>query len=357
MDSDNLVCPVCRGLWSECGIEYSRKCNNKIDYSCKYGCKAKKKPIEKYSYTDINLDSLKELSHSNFAKALSNPISKIKTKTYRKHIILPDKQVTPDSPTEHLSWIGKYISEKRPDVIIDLGDFADMESLSSYDRGKTSFEGRRYVKDIKAAKNGMDILTKPFRDISGYDPEMHLTVGNHEFRIQRVIDDDQRLEGTLSIDNLEYESFGWKVHPFLEIVEVDGVHYSHYFCNQLSGKPIGGESVLLRLKNIGFSFVMGHQQMYLTGVRSLNNGKRIRGIVQGACYLHDEDYRGPQSNNEWRGIFVLHEVCDGDYSLMEISLDYLCRRYEGIPVWEFMKMNYPDIFYSSTWMKHQMKNK
>jgi len=138
-----------------------------------------------------------------------------------------------------------------------------------------------------------------------------------------------------------------------EVIEVDGIHYSHYFCNPLSGKSIGGESILLRLKNIGFSFVMGHQQIYLTGIRSLNNGKRIRGIVQGACYLHDEDYRGPQSNNEWRGIFVLHEVQDGDYSLMEVSLDYLCRRYEGMPVWEFMQKNYPEIFAKSTWMKHQ----
>ena len=270
---------------------------------------------------------------------------------------MPDKQVTPNSPTDHLRWIGMYIEEKRPDVIVDLGDFSDMESLSSYDRGKMSFEGRSYLKDIEAAKNAMDIMTKPFRNINGYNPEMHLVCGNHEFRIERVVEEDRRLEGTLSIDDLEYESFGWKVHPFLEIAVVDGVHYSHYFCNQLSGKPIGGESILTRLKNIGFSFVMGHQQIYLTGTRSLSNGKRIRGILQGSCYLHDEVYRGPQSNGEWRGIFILHEVHDGDFSLMEVSLDYLCRRYEGVPVWRFMQKKYPEIFEKSTWMKFQRNNK
>ncbi len=375
-----LICPVCNKNWDKVGNEWHRNNCNKIDYQCS-GCGSKRKPINSsidIEYTQLQEDTttlhagklrvfgqpehwptiygpkkMPEINYDDLGDLEDILGKKTDKKSFRKHIVLPDMQVTPDSPKDHLEWISKYISEKRPDVIINLGDFADMESLSSYDKGKTSFEGRRYIKDVKAAKEGMEILTKSFKDIKDYNPEMHLTIGNHEYRISRVVEDDPRLEGTLSIDNLEYESFGWRVHPFLEIAEIDGVHYSHYFCNQLSGKPIGGESVLLRLKNIGFSFVMGHQQIYLTGIRSLNNGKRIRGIVQGSCYLHDEEYRGPQSNNEWRGIFILHEVQDGDYSLMEISLDYLCRRYEGVPVWEFMLNKYPEIFIKSTWMKHQ----
>lgn len=346
-----LICNNCEKNWEDVGISWRRKYSNKIDYRCR-NCNSKRKPIEK-----IKREFREEGKYFIFK---NNDIPKKKkqvrsNKEYRKHLVIPDCQIRPDSPTDFLSWIGTYISEKKPDVIVNLGDFADMESLNYYDKGKTSFEGRRYVKDINTSKRAMGILTSPFIHMKDYNPEMHLVLGNHENRITRVVEDDQRLEGTLSVDNLEYESFGWEVHPFLEVIELDGVHYSHYFCNQLSGKPIGGESVLLRLKTIGFSFVMGHQQVYLVGVRSLNNGRRIRGIVQGACYLNDELYRGPQSNNEWRGIFVLHEVKDGDYSLMEISLDYLCRRYEGIPVWKFMKDKYPDIFNKSTWMQQQMR--
>ena len=159
--------------------------------------------------------------------------------------------------------------------------------------------------------------------------------------------------GFMSVDDLEYESFGWTVHDFLKVVEIDGVAYSHYFYNPLSGRPYGGESIETRLKNLGFSFVQGHQQIYKVGTRCLNNGRRIRGLIQGSCYLHDEIYRGPQGNNEMRLIFMLHEVADGDYMLMEVSLDYLCRKYEGVRLWEFMKKKYPDLFRQSTWMRKQ----
>ena len=68
-----------------------------------------------------------------------------------KHLIIPDTQVKPDVDLSYLEWIGQYIVEKKPDVLIQIGDFADMPSLSSYDIGKKSFEGRRYKDDIKAA--------------------------------------------------------------------------------------------------------------------------------------------------------------------------------------------------------------
>ena len=52
------------------------------------------------------------------------------------HLVIPDSQVKYGESYEFLSWIGKYIVEKRPDVVVHLGDFADMESLSSYEIGR-----------------------------------------------------------------------------------------------------------------------------------------------------------------------------------------------------------------------------
>ena len=65
---------------------------------------------------------------------------------------IPDTQVKPGVPLVHLSWIGEYLASKKPDVIICAGDFADMESLSSYDIGKKSFEGRSYERDIEVSQ-------------------------------------------------------------------------------------------------------------------------------------------------------------------------------------------------------------
>jgi hypothetical protein len=277
-----------------------------------------------------------------------------------KHLVIPDCQVTPDSPTDHLEWIGKYIVEKQPDVVVHLGDFADMESLSSYDIGKRQYEGRRYRRDIEAAHEAMLTLLTPLIQHNNhkrqmkekqYRPRMVLTIGNHENRITRATENDAKLDGLMSISDLGYEVTGWEVVDYLHPIEIDGVHYSHYFYNPLSGRPYGGQSIDTRLKNLGFSFVQGHQQVYMVGVRPLNNGSRIRGLVCGSCYLHDEDYRGPQANGEWRGIFMLHEVRNGDYNLMEVSLDFLCRKYEGVGLATYMHDMHTDIYAKSLWMQ------
>jgi hypothetical protein len=94
-----------------------------------------------------------------------------------------------------------------------------------------------------------------------------------------------------------------------------------------------------KIKTLGRSFTQGHQQVLQYGVRPAwdSRGKPTmqHGLVAGACYLHDEDYMGPQGNAYWRGIVVCHEVRDGTYDPMFLSLDYLCRRYEGVPLEKF----------------------
>ena len=81
----------------------------------------------------------------------------------KTHLIIPDCQVKPGVPIDHLRWAGNYAAEKKPDVIINIGDFADMPSLSSYDVGKKSFEGRTYQADVEASRNGMALFVDPDR--------------------------------------------------------------------------------------------------------------------------------------------------------------------------------------------------
>ena len=71
-----------------------------------------------------------------------------------KHLVIPDVQAKPGDDFNFLSWIGKYCAREHPDVIVQIGDFADMPSLSEYDKGKKSFEGRSYKKDIVTGKQG-----------------------------------------------------------------------------------------------------------------------------------------------------------------------------------------------------------
>lgn len=250
-----------------------------------------------------------------------------------KHLFIPDIQAKEGVPLEHLKWIGQYILDKRPDVIIQIGDFADMPSLSSYDKGKKSFEGRRYKKDIDATTKAMNLLLQPMRDHNKrvkahkhaqYKPRMVLTLGNHEQRIERAVEMQPELEGMMSYDDLPY--LDWEVHDYLKPVFIDGVCYTHFMANPLTGQPYGGMAATI-LKNVGHSFVVGHAQKLEVATRHLITGQQQWGIIAGASYLHDESYKGHQGNQHWRGIIMLHDVKDGSFDPMFISLDYLKRRY------------------------------
>ena len=62
------------------------------------------------------------------------------------HLIIPDPHVKMGVSNDRLIWAGKFARELKPDVIICLGDWVNMDSLSHFDRGKKAFEGRRYNK-------------------------------------------------------------------------------------------------------------------------------------------------------------------------------------------------------------------
>lgn len=269
----------------------------------------------------------------------------------RVHAVVPDTQIRKGVPTDHLAWISAELVETKPDVIVVMGDWFDMPSLSSHDSpGSLTMEGARYEDDIKAGNDALDAFMAPIHAERArlirnkekqWKPELHFLLGNHEQRIERAINNNPKLAGTIGYHHLRIAQHGFTVHNFLNVVEIDGIWYSHYFYRPLSGRPYSG-SLDTRLKNVGRSFTQGHEQVLDGAMRHLANGDVQRGLVAGACYLHDESYKGPQGNQHWRGILMKYGVRNGRYSLREWSLDDLCHKYEGVYLDEYLRAKYPD---------------
>lgn len=260
------------------------------------------------------------------------------------HVVIPDTQAKYGVPTTHLSWGGRYIAEKyagHPRVkIIHVGDHHDMPSLSSYDRkGGKLMEGRRYKTDIEYGNRAWDIFNEPLEEaktVYDWQPEEHFLMGNHEYRIDRAVEQDAQMEGLITTDDLAVVAQGiWKVHPFLKPVWLDGIAYAHYFTARGTGRPLGGQSIDARIKTIGHSFGQGHQQGLWNGRREVIGGAHL-GLVCGSFYLHNEEYLGAQGNQHWRGIVICHDVRRGDYDPKTVSCRSLCERYEGKSLGVFM---------------------
>lgn len=255
----------------------------------------------------------------------------------RKHVVIPDTQVKPGVPTDHIQWLAQFIIDKLPDVIVIIGDWFDMPSLSSYDKGKKSFEGRTYLADIKAGNDALKLLMEPIQveikrreslHRKRWNPRLVCTLGNHEYRIVRTVEIQRELDGVVSLDHLDFAKWGFEVYPFLQPVTIDGVCYCHYFASGPKGQPIGSARQLI-LKN-HMSCIAGHQQGKDLSYDKRPDGSTITTAIVGSFYEHQELYMGPQGNQHWRGILTLHEVNNGSFDEMLVSLSFLKDRYGQI---------------------------
>jgi len=91
------------------------------------------------------------------------------------------------------------------------------------------------------------------------------------------------------------------------------------------GRPTTSASAMVG--KLHMSCIAGHQQGRQVAYGKRPDGSNITCIIAGSCYEHDEGYLDHQTNKHWRGLIVLHEVQDGSFDEMFVSLKYLRKKY------------------------------
>lgn len=252
-----------------------------------------------------------------------------------KILVIGDVHLKPKQPLNRMKWLGRYIVDEKPDIVVQIGDFGDFESLSSYDKGKKSFEGRKYSDDIKSVIDGQIELFKPINEyntllrskkLKQYKPRMVMLGGNHDQgRINRAINDDRKLEGTISVQDQRFTEFGWEYSPYKEIIELEGIYFSHHFQKGLMDSPISGNTATLGgniLKEMKDNAFQGHAHYLSIANSVLPSGRKIWGGSVGCYFEHEVDYVSKRAQQEWwRGLVMLnyYDKEIKDISLVEIS--------------------------------------
>lgn len=265
------------------------------------------------------------------------------------HIIIGDAHAKPGVSNRRFGWAGKFVADFCEEhindavTVIDMGDWEDMESLSSYDVGKRCYEGRRYQKDIQSAVEaraefGVPIArTKDKLKASkrrAISPKLVSLGGNHfERRIERAIENSPLLEGVISIEDGRAATYGWEYVPFLTPKEIDGIAYVHYWQGRGTSQPLGmgkyPAQTLLREKHC--STVVGHNHIWDVAVTRDGNGRRLFALSSG-CFLDPDQYENyaGQNNKDWtRCITILKDVQDGfpQGGFEMITIEELQKRY------------------------------
>lgn len=245
---------------------------------------------------------------------------------------MPDPHSHSDYGNDRADWIGKLLVDVKPDVFVNLGDQWDLPSLSAYDKGKASFQGRAYRKDLDAGLEFSERLWAPLRKAKKKKPFSVFLEGNHEERLSRVLNQHSELIDTIGFPDFDLDRDYDEVVRYKGqtpgTITIDDITYAHYFVTGVSGRGVSGEhpAYTLLTKHFG-SVTCGHTHTFDYSVRTDANGRRIHGLVAGVYQDYDSDWAGEMCKLWSRGVVIKRNVNKGDYSLQWVSLDELRQEY------------------------------
>ena len=218
-----------------------------------------------------------------------------------------DSPAIPDK--SRFEWMGKYIRETKPDMVIQIGDFATMDSLSAHTPNHT-LDGK--LKPSFENDMGSFNLALQAMQIDGID--RHITLGNHERRLYAYENENPEMEGKLSatIDDILKHN-GWTYSPYGMPYSVGGVSFVHACLNKL-GKTYGGKNAeggAIANDAIG-DWVIGHSHVERRHrAPKLGHNNYIQ-IINVGCALpdqHIEDY-------------AQHSLTGWSYGIADMSIQH-----------------------------------
>ena len=251
-------------------------------------------------------------------------------------VVFSCAHASPKVDNKRFELLGNLIFDIRPDYVVDLGDFADLSSLNSYDtRYPKAIVSQNYGEDIEVAIDAQEKLRQKFIQRKVRKPLWFGFEGNHEHRIKRALQHDPRLEGKkygISFDHLQTRRFYDEYHGYENgapaIKSYDGVHYAHYLASGNYGTALSGihHGYALTVK-LSASITVGHSHKFSYFVKQEARPNPIHGLVAGCFKGKDELWAG-QANQEWRkGVVIKRNISNGNYDLQWISMEQLEQDY------------------------------
>lgn len=239
----------------------------------------------------------------------------------------------PETSNERFDWLGKFIYDIKPDAVWDLGDGAEMGSLSSFDNAKPGIiMSRNYEADIDSYGDSRERIWHKFSKQKRKRPARFGLQGNHEYRIEKAVEANPRLHGKdigINPDHLEPSRWFDEYHSYVNgapaIATWEGVNFAHYVSNGNFGSALSGEHHAYNLlKKMMRSTVVGHSHKLNVYFRP--EAKAIGAVI--GCYKGGATSWAGQANSEWwKGVMLMHNLKDGWYDPQFISQEQLRKEY------------------------------
>ena len=250
------------------------------------------------------------------------------SKTY---VLLPDQHADPGHNNDRADWMGRLIADVKPDVLVNIGDAADMASLSTHNLVSVG----SYEEDINAHLSFQERLFAPMKVAKKRQPRKVFLVGNHEYRITRTIENNPQFAGEkfgLSMKDLDLDRHYHNVVQYESdtpgVINLDGIDFAHFFISGVMGRPIGGvnHARAMVLKNM-CSSIQGHSHLLDYAEVTNSSGKTFQGMVVGVGSDQAPGWAGLRAKL-WRpGVAILRGVKGGNFSFQWVNMKDLKKEY------------------------------
>lgn len=206
-------------------------------------------------------------------------------------VAIGDAHDSPSIPDKsRFEWMGAYVNEIKPDVVVQIGDFATLDSLNGHVPNET-FQGKSkpsYMADMESFNLALDAMQID----DGI--ERHCTLGNHERRLYLFEDKAPEAYGMMQFElDRIFARHKWTYSPYGQIQYYGGVGFTHAALNRL-GKTYGGKNAENTICNDAIhDMVVGHshvERMIRQPKIGTNNYVQVLNL---GCALpdgHVEDY-------------------------------------------------------------------
>jgi len=232
-------------------------------------------------------------------------------------IVLPDMQV-PFEDKRTLKAVEQYMGEHKFDEYLNLGDFMDFNCISSFNKGQLrKIEGQTVAEDYI---HGNKILDRHQALIRKNNPDAKFTLleGNHEFRVERYIDENPQVRGSVEVEvglKLKERGFKWvRCYQKGQVYTVGNAVFHH-------GKYTNLYHATKMVQNYGTNIFYGHTHDVQSFSKVLyGKDKTIVGQSLGCLCEYEQSYIQGNPTNWQQAFAVFYFTDDGffDYYVVRI---------------------------------------
>lgn len=176
-------------------------------------------------------------------------------------LAIGDAHDDPETPKDRFRWMGKLAQDRGVDWIVQIGDFASMDSLNTHIPNETLAGKLKnpFHEDVQSLNEALGQIDA---GLGGHKPKKHVTLGNHERRVWLYEEQRPEVAGMLSGELMQtFADNGWETTPYGTFRYIGGVGFLHAAINRLN-KTYGGKNAENTIANDALhDIVIGHSHV------------------------------------------------------------------------------------------------